>query len=382
MPLTAEPFSWDVAHVDGFGVFVALAGTSTTGKTVSALRMGQGLVKARGGELAVLDTEGGRTHHYADRFKFRVSDMAPPFHPEKFALAAESAEKRGFAGLVIDNFSLEWSGPGGVLAMQEDDLANRVARDNREIDEETKRFKHTRASWIKPKEPHKKMMQSFLQRRIPIFFCIRCNFVEAFDAAGAAKGGVWKSEQDKRFIYEWTVSWTLHPDTPGKPRRDLRGPIGPAFKCGDEHASLFADGKFIDEAAGEGLWRWANSNAAPQTPAETGVAKHAPADAAKAPAGDSSLPAGAGPDIFPGDIPSEHEENPQAERAKAFAAELMGELLQQSAGPKRLALTEVKGTKARLKRLSESYPLLHKQLMDVAETRASTRGTSSARTVS
>ena len=97
---------WRQAVCDGFGLFIALAGGSTSGKTYTALRLARGIA-GPGGRIAVLDTEGGRTSHYAPEFHFFEHRMQEPFAPPRFAEAAKSAEENGFACLVIDNFSLE-----------------------------------------------------------------------------------------------------------------------------------------------------------------------------------------------------------------------------------------------------------------------------------
>lgn len=392
---------WKPARVDGFGVFVAIGGGSTTGKTFTMLRMATGIKKARAAEFAndkrplagqilVADTEGGRTHHYADRFDFRVHDMQPPFDPMAFADLAVDAEKQGAACLGIDNFSLEWVGEGGVLDAQEQELAAKVAADRRNLSEVQKRFRHTRASWIAPKRPHNKMMGILLQRRMPIIFCIRASLQEQLQADSGEEDEpgkkaekrppVWKPQQDPRFIYEWTVSWTLHPDTPGMPRRDLRGPIGPAFKCEPQHAHIFPDGQHIGEQAGEQLWRWATSGAAAKSaPDPAGDAR----GSASAGGGDANT--GASPsaptddDTFPGDKPSKHDSDAKrdateaaAAKAKSAADDLVAEIA--ATKPEHVqGLLDHRSNKGRIARLAEAYPAQHGRIMDAAAERMASK---------
>ena len=147
------------------GLFVALVGGTNSGKTFSALRLARGI--AGKGKIAVLDTEGGRTLHLKKDFAFDANVMEAPFRPERFAQAAEAAEQAGYDVLLIDSFSMEWAGVGGVLDWQAAELQRMAG------DDFGKRERMKMAAWIKPKMAHKSMVYSLLQRRIPIIFSIR-----------------------------------------------------------------------------------------------------------------------------------------------------------------------------------------------------------------
>ncbi len=81
------------------------------------MRLARGIAGPEG-KIAVLDTEGGRTLHLKDAFAFDANVMDAPFRPERFSQAAQAAEQAGYAALVIDSFSMEWVGMGGVLDWQ------------------------------------------------------------------------------------------------------------------------------------------------------------------------------------------------------------------------------------------------------------------------
>jgi hypothetical protein len=69
--------------------------------------------------------------------------------------------------------------------------------------------------------------------------------------------GAWKIEQDKKFIYDWTVGFVLHPETPGRPRYDMVDFEGNRlWKCNAEHRHIFPEGEFITEDAGVALRKW------------------------------------------------------------------------------------------------------------------------------
>ena len=93
---------------------IALVAPSGYGKTFSALRLATGL----GGRIAILDTENSSADLYADKFKYDVLTMNPPYDPSKYLMAIEAAEQGGYQTLIIDSLSHAWSGSGGLLDKQ------------------------------------------------------------------------------------------------------------------------------------------------------------------------------------------------------------------------------------------------------------------------
>lgn len=91
---------------------LALMGPPGGGKTWSALALATEL--ARGGKVAVIDTERGSSELYADRFTFDVAPLFPPFAPVRYADLLRQAGEAGYAVIVIDSLSHGWEGEGGV----------------------------------------------------------------------------------------------------------------------------------------------------------------------------------------------------------------------------------------------------------------------------
>lgn len=243
--------SFHPAVMDGVGLFVTLGGSSTSGKTKSALRLAKGLAGDK--KIAAIDTEGKRMSHYSAEFDFDVVNMRSPFGGKRFAGLAKEAEDAGYGALVIDSFSLEWSGVGGVLEMRDELFAAAGFAQ-----------KFSDQCWARAKADHKRMANEFLQITMPIIFCVRANRVPGHLCKGGDKGpvatnpaGAWKIEQDKKFIYDWTVGFVLHPETPGKPRYDMVDFEGNRiWKCNPEHRPFFPAGEFITEDAGVALRKW------------------------------------------------------------------------------------------------------------------------------
>lgn len=244
-------FHFRPAAMDGVGLFIAIAGGSRTGKTYTALTLARGIAGPNG-RIAAIDTEGKRLSHYKKYFlredgePFDVHNMQSPFTAERFAEGAKAAEDQGFDCLVIDSFSLEWTGAGGVLQIYDEEFEKRNF--NQKVSD---------VCWRVAKKAHNRMLDELSQRTIPIIFCLRAGEVAEH------LGGGWKVQQDKKFLYEWTVALTLHPETPGMPRYDMVDhKKKPLWKIQDQHRHLFPERQLIGIEAGAGLQAWRFSDAA------------------------------------------------------------------------------------------------------------------------
>lgn len=102
---------------------IGLFGPSGSGKTMSALRVAYGLV-GDWEKICVIDTENGSSELYSDYEtneyqigSFHVISLNPPYTPERYTQAIQSAEKAGMEIIIIDSISHEWDGRGGILEM-------------------------------------------------------------------------------------------------------------------------------------------------------------------------------------------------------------------------------------------------------------------------
>jgi hypothetical protein len=252
------------------GLFVAVTGGTNSGKTVSGLRLAKGIAGPNG-KVAVLDTEGGRTLHLKSQFDFDANVMDPPFRPQRFAEAAKAAEDAGYDVLLIDSFSMEWVGIGGVLDWQEAEITRMAG------DDWKKRERVKMASWIKPKGAHKAMVYSFLQRRMPIIFSIRGEeTVKPGENPGDKPTTVFKTICNAAFPFEVTVSFRLRSEAKGI--IDLSDPKG--WKMEGDHRAIFRDGDQLSEQHGAALAAWAKGEGAamlrPAVPVEPLAAEPKP----------------------------------------------------------------------------------------------------------
>ena len=151
-------FQFAPAKREQVSLLIALAGASGSGKTYSALRLAKGF--SPDGKIMFIDTEARRGLHYAEEFSFLHSDMPPPFRPAAFIEGIRAAEEAGADVVVIDSFSMEYDGQGGIM-----DWADELEASG------TK----SPGNWKIPKSAHKKLMNALLQCRASIIFCLRAD---------------------------------------------------------------------------------------------------------------------------------------------------------------------------------------------------------------
>jgi len=278
-------FQFAPAKREMVSLLIALAGASGSGKTFSALRLARGM--APSGKIAFIDTEARRGLHYASDFDFIHADMRPPFTPVRFIEGIRAAEQSGAEVIIIDSFSHEYDGDGGII-----DWADRLAAGD--PDNRISAVKPP-GNWKEPKLAHKKLMNALLQCRASIIFCLRADEkiaierkeVEGDNGRTFLKTVItplgWVPICEKRFMFEMTASFTLRPDRPGIPQFDL------PHKLQSQHRPFFTDAQPISEESGRALAEWARGGS-PVSP------RHEALDAGNAagPA-ESPAPSKAGP---------------------------------------------------------------------------------------
>jgi AAA domain-containing protein len=231
-------------------LLIGVAGASGSGKTYSALRLASGI--SDGSPFAVIDTERGRSKHYADMFTFDVAELEPPFSPARYLEAIEAADKAGYPCIVVDSASHSWAGEGGCMDMQEDEFA----RLTKGKEERADAFKLL--SWAMPKQEHKRMLYGLLKVRAHVILCFRAEpKVEIKKEGGKAvivpkttltSADGWIPICEKSLPFELTASALLMPDYPGVPKW---------IKLQEQHRVMFPPETLLDENAGKSIAAWA-----------------------------------------------------------------------------------------------------------------------------
>lgn len=236
---------------ENVGLILGLIGPSGGGKTFTAMRMAKGIAGDK--PFAVIDTEAGRAKHYADQFRFDHADLKAPFRPDAYAEAIKAADEAGYQAIVVDSFSHEHAGDGGLLDWHEEEFQRMGGRDQVKM-----------TAWIKPKMAHRKMVSRLLQVRAHLILCFRAE--EKIEMVKGAQGKVeirpkqtlagfngWVPICEKNLPFELTASFMLMPDRPGYPQ-----PI----KLEAQHRELFPLDRPITEESGRRLAEWARGGRA------------------------------------------------------------------------------------------------------------------------
>lgn len=223
-------------------VLIGMTGHSGTGKTYSALLLARGLV-GEAGKIALIDTENGRGSMYSGLTEYDVDELHPPFSPERYADKVREAEKLGYGALIIDSFSHEWEGEGGVCEMAD----KQTSFGGKPL--------QGLAKWNKPKSAHKKLVNAILQSRMHIIICMRGKdkLIQAKDDRGKeviVNAGV-VPIQDSRFIFEMTVSLIMNEAKHYEVK-----------KCPDDLLAAFPANSHVTERSGKAIADWVSGGVA------------------------------------------------------------------------------------------------------------------------
>lgn len=272
-------FTFRPAVASNLGLFIGLAGGTSSGKTWSAMELASGIVGSDK-PFAVVDTEARRASHYARHFRFDVFDLEAPYSSDRYKGAVEAAFKAGYGAIVVDSATHEHDNVGGYLDAQAHDLEERVERamkKNPNAREWDLVEKLTPSSWIKPKRARTQMMQALLacSSTVPIIFCFRAEekvFATKDGKLVAQNPPVWTPICGKNMPFEMTVFFMMYREQPGIPH--------PIKKLSPDHAPLFNLKEQLGREAGRRIAEWARGGA-PSTASPPGMGNAPiPSDAA------------------------------------------------------------------------------------------------------
>lgn len=253
-------------------LLIGLVGPSSSGKTVSALRLATGMARVYGGRIGVIDTEADRARHYAPlpgqaacppkTFDFDHMSFAPPFSPLDYLDAIRSMASSGVKTIVVDSTSHEHEGPGGVLEWHEkltEELAQRW---------KTTLEKAQLSAWGAPKAARRKLLNEIVQMGINTVFCFRAKEkIKIIPGKDPVQLG-WMPIAGEEFVFEMTANFLLPPRSDGRPmlmpREEGEKMIA---KMPGYFVDMVSQGRQIDEKMGEDMARWAAGEAQQATQA-------------------------------------------------------------------------------------------------------------------
>lgn len=255
-------------------LLLGMIGPPGGGKTLSALKLAKGIQSVRGGDIVVIDTEGGRSRKYNDLIPFNIVEL-PAGRSDDFLAAIQAQLENSPAAIIVDSMSdehesyLEWH----------DEMVPKMG--NNEW-----------AAWAKPKAARKKLISGILKIKVPLIFTFRAREKTKQDMVNGRKAVVnigWQPVAPLEIVHTLDLTCILPPRADGVP-------VWHSDKIGEDFIIKLPNylKPFIDENAplsetmGAAFARWAAGTSLPlPQPAPIGSAvRHA--DLSLNPPGDGS----------------------------------------------------------------------------------------------
>lgn len=235
-------FDFKPATRQGLKPLCALYGTSNSGKTLSALLLARGFA-GPDGKVIMGDTESGRGALYADLVPggYLHCDIEPPFSPMQFIAFLDAAEAAGAGAVVIDSFSHEWEGEGGVLDLAGDNEA--AGKKGQQV-------------WKDPKMAHNRLLLRLMRSKAFVIVCLRAKYksrqVQDGNRKTVVKDDFVTPIQSEEIIFEFTCHAEMQPNKPGSMRLTK-------WSVPDLGDCFPKDGELVTVQHGEAIARWASS---------------------------------------------------------------------------------------------------------------------------
>ena len=249
---------------------VILAGPSGSGKSLSALLLAAGMIDVRTdadwADIVVADADNLSSTYYVDTAftvgdgvnepvecvtigRFTLIDFKPPYHPDRWIKLINEVVEAKKKILILDNFSAEWEGDGGVLDW-------------------TRRLGGRASDWSITDPAHNRVLDAIRKAPIPIIATLRekqaIEIMKVPDGRGGEKTEVrklgMKPKQREGIEYEFDLQMSIAHDThtasvgTGKDRTGLFSTRIPSVITPETGRTLANWAKSGDEPVGSRGW--------------------------------------------------------------------------------------------------------------------------------
>jgi hypothetical protein len=255
-------FDFKPATRQGIKPLICAYGESNSGKTYSMLLLARGIAGPNG-KILMGDTESGRGALYADEIPggYLRTDFEPPFSPERYMRFLDEAEALHPDVIVLDSFTHEWSGEGGVLDIAGENEAG---------------GKKGLAVWKAPKMAHAKLVMRLLRSKTFVIVGLRAKFKSRQVKNQKGFTEIVKDDritpiQDDEFLFEATAHMEMQTANPGTIRL-TKWSVAGLQRCFPKDGT-----EKIGIAHGTAIAAWAsNPGSAFQPPTQGGQKKSLP----------------------------------------------------------------------------------------------------------
>jgi hypothetical protein len=236
-------------------ISIGVIGPPGGGKTLSSLRLAKGMQSVRGGDIVLIDTEGGRSRKYAEQIPFKCHEFEPPCRSTDFLDAIKQQIVLKPAAIIIDSLSDEHEGEGGYLEWH-DEMVSKMGGNEW-------------AAWAKPKASRKRLISGLLHIKTPLIFTFRAREKTKQDKSGGKTVVVnigWQPVAPLEIVHTLDLTCILPPRADGVPvwKSDK---VGEDFiiKLPNYLKPFIKEGAALSENMGKAFAQWARGDVA-QTP--------------------------------------------------------------------------------------------------------------------
>lgn len=237
-------------------LLLGMIGPPGGGKTLSALKLAKGIQSVRGGDIIVLDTEGGRARKYNDIIPFKIVELPPTARSDAFLDAINAQLPTKPAAIIVDSMSDEH----GAYLEWHDEMVPKMGGNEW-------------AAWSKPAAARKKLISGILKIKVPLIFTFRAREKTKQEGKKIINVG-WQPVAPLEIVHTLDLTCILPPRADGVPvwKSDK---IGEDFiiKLPNYLAPFIDAGKPLNEEMGAAFARWAKGEST--TPARSAAARTA-----------------------------------------------------------------------------------------------------------
>jgi hypothetical protein len=224
-------------------LLLGMIGPPGGGKSLSSLRLAKGIQSVRGGDIIVIDTEGGRSRKYNDLIPFNIVELPPTARSNDFIDCIQAQLPSKPAAIIVDSMSdehlsyLEWH----------DEMVPKSGGNEW-------------AAWAKPAAARKKLIAGILKIKVPLIFTFRARDKTKQEGRKVINIG-WQPVAPLEIVHTLDLTCILPPRADGVPvwKSDK---IGEDFiiKLPNYLAPFIETGKPLCEEMGAAFANWAKGS--------------------------------------------------------------------------------------------------------------------------
>jgi hypothetical protein len=227
-------------------LLIGMVGPPGGGKTLSSLKVAKGIQSVRGGDIHLIDTEGGRARKYNDLIPFKIVELPPTARSNDFLDCINAQLPAKPAAIIVDSMSDEH----GAYLEWHDEMVPQMGGNEW-------------AAWAKPSAARKKLISGILKIKTPLIFTFRARDKTKQEGRKVINIG-WQPVAPLEIVHTLDLTCILPPRADGVPvwKSDK---IGEDFiiKLPNYLAPFIADGEPMSEQMGAAFARWAKGEATP-----------------------------------------------------------------------------------------------------------------------